>query len=113
MSIQHYKKIQEQAEHLANALQNAKEVVGRGSRSFVVEGTDPNELKKVYAFFCHHNELRQMRQLLEKLPESALCRTNRTRAYYKNIDSAFRNVGVYDLSVDDAKAVIGWACRLV
>ncbi|MGA2402982.1 MAG: hypothetical protein ABSG91_14960 [Syntrophobacteraceae bacterium] len=113
MPIHNCKAIQERAERLRKVLTEARTRVGKGDRTFTVDGVDPNEVKKIYAYLCTHNNLAMLRDLLQILPTSSLCRTNRTAGYYQNIRLAFDSEGVYDLSVADAKAIIGWACRLL
>jgi hypothetical protein len=113
MSIEDKKVIQDKAQSLANALKNTGSNVGRRDRNFYVKGIDPNELKKIYSYFCKHEDMGKLKALLDKLPNSRMCRTNKTRGYYQNINSAFRREGIYNLDAKEAKQVIGWACRLL
>lgn len=107
------KAILEKAQSLANALNMSSTRRGKGDRAFVVKGVDKNEVKKIYTFFCKHNDLIKLRELINLLPQSPLCRTQMTSGCYRNIQSAFNSERIFNLSVDEAKAVIGWACRLL
>jgi len=107
------KQMIEKAERLAREFKRSYYRVGKGDRSFKIEGVDPNEVKKVYAYFCHTNSLKRLKALLDKLPDSAMCRTNKTKGYYSNIRGSLEKQKIYNLTVTEAKAVFGWACRLI
>jgi conjugal transfer/entry exclusion protein len=118
MTIEEQKEIQDKAQSLANTLKNTESNVGRRHRNFYVKGIDPNELKKIYSFICQHvynyEDMGKVKELLDKLPNSRMCRTNKTRGYYQNINSAFRKEGIYDIDdIEELKQIIGWACRLL
>lgn len=113
MSVKHCKTIQMKAERLANELNQSKTKVGKGDRGFYIKGVDPNEVKKVYSYFCRYNNLKKLEELLNRLPNSSMCRTNKTTGYYINIQNTLRKEGIFRLSVQDANAVLGWACRLL
>lgn len=113
MSIRNCKSIQIRAERLAVKLLKAHSSSGTGSRMFTIKGVDPNEVKKIYTYLCHYKDLHKLKQLLRILPKSPLCRTNKTAGYYLNINSVFNEEKIYELSIDEALAIIGWACRLL
>lgn len=105
--------ILDRAQKLVSALRSEEIQKRRGRKTFTIKGIDSNELKKIYSHLCKYNDLQILKELLEKLPDSKLAkRTGSTSGYFKNINSAFRREGIYNLDVEEAKQVIGWACRL-
>ncbi|MCS6806794.1 MAG: hypothetical protein RMM98_18100 [Acidobacteriota bacterium] len=103
---------------LCQKLRNTSAQVGSRDRPRTVRGADPNELKKLYTFLLKHRDspdaMSKLRKLVSKLPDSNFAkRSGSTAGYYKNIKSALDGVGFYQLAVDDAIYILGWACRLL
>jgi hypothetical protein len=102
-----------QAEQLCRRLRNASTEIGSRDRSRVVQGADPNELKKILTFLMKNRDMNALKTLINKLPGSNFAqRSGSTFGYYRNIQSALGS-DFYKLSVDDAINILGWACRLL
>ena len=98
---------------LRDRIKQASAQVGPRDRMLQVKGADPNELKKIYAFFLKHRDMNELRKLVGKLPSSNFARrSGSTHGYYQNIQTAL-SADFYRLNVDDAVFVLGWACRLM
>lgn len=101
------------ARKLCQRLRDATVQVGPRDRQRSVRGTDPNELKKIFAFLLKHRDLNKLRKLLEKLPSSNFARRSAvTEGYYKNIQATLGHE-FYRLDKTDAVFILGWMCRLL
>lgn len=106
------------AHQLCQRLRSASAQVGSRDRPRIVKGADSSELKKLYTFLLKHQDspdaMNKLRKLVSKLPDSNFAKRSRsTRGYYKNIKSALEASGFYQLAIEDAIYVLGWACRLL
>lgn len=101
------------AEQLCLRLRSASTPIGQRDRQRMIEGVDPNELKKVLTFLMKRRNMGAVKKLVEKLPTSNFAqRSSSTAAYYKNIHSALGH-DFYELAPEDAIYILGWACRLI
>lgn len=88
----------EKAEKLAEALQ----------------AVDDNELKKVFAYLVRYQDMNQLHQLVNKLPDSPLARrSKKTRGYYQTIQQVLTQCLPKNTDIADALWILGWAARLL
>src|SRR5690606_16085627 len=100
------------AETVARELNSISVRVGGRNRQFTVQGADPGEVKKTYAYLCAVRDLPKTLQLIKALQTSAFAqRTRRTEGYYRIIEQVFTR-HLSRLKVEDVIDVLGWACRL-
>jgi len=73
---------------------------------------DANEVGKVLAFWRRWRDPQKVFALIERLPNSGLVRTGRTRGYYEAMGRAF-NQHLRDVRPEVFGAVLAWAFRLM
>jgi len=73
---------------------------------------DANEVGKVLAFWRRWRDPQKVLALLERLPNSGLVRTGRTRGYYEAMHRAFHQ-HLRNIRPEAFGAVLGWAFRLM
>ncbi len=73
---------------------------------------DANEVGKVLAFWRRWRDPQKVFALLERLPNSGLVRTGRTRGYYQAMHRAF-NQYLRNIRPEAFGAVLAWAFRLM
>ncbi len=73
---------------------------------------DANEVGKVLAFWRRWRDPQKVFALLERLPDSGLVRTGRTRSYYQAMYRAF-NQHLRNVRPEVFGAVLAWAFRLM
>ena len=81
-----------------------------------VVGTDRDELKKIFSFLVARRDLAQFKQLVQALTSSDFAgRSNKTKGYFANIRAALEHpeINFFNLTLDNALQVLGWACRLL
>lgn len=101
----------ELAERVAYAL-NTATAQGR-DRQMTVKGADPNEVKKTFAFLRAARSVSHTLQLVKALQQSAFAqRSRRVEGYYRIIEQVLKQHGFASMPIEDALAVLGWACRL-
>jgi hypothetical protein len=97
---------------VAQELNTTTARVGTRNKPLSVQGADPNEVKKTYAFLCTTRDMTKTLGLVKALQTSAFCeRSHRTEGYYRIIQQVIER-RLSRLAVDEAINILGWACRL-